>query len=305
MYDDAPAKQQELRGLGHFAPITARELDSATFGRKIGDMVVTAVLLLICFAYAAPVANACVRPVGLDEWRASAADVEAAWARLDLEGFRTATDASAAVLPCLGEPITPADAARAHRIQGLRANLLDQEDRAARAFLAARRVDPAWRFPDWLPEQHPLRLLYGRMPLEGLVQTPLPRPRSGSLLIDGTPSRDRPKDIPAVVQWLNSDGSVGWSGYMHHDETIVGYPIRPSLAPVAWSLAGIGVASLVVSGASLAISAGARDEYDDLATPPDALDDLRETTNTGFWVSVGSGAGAAGAAVAAAIVFQL
>lgn len=267
-------------------------------------MVVTAALLF-SFAYAAPATGACTRPVSLDEWRASATDVEAAWARLDLEGFRTATDASAAVLPCLGEPITPEDSARAHRIQGLRANLLEDEDRAARAFLAARRVDPAWRFPDWLPDQHPLRLLYGRMPLEGLVQTPLPKPRSGRLLVDGAPSRDRPEDIPAVVQWLNSDGSVGWSGYMQHDETIVGYPVKPSTAPVAWSLVGLAAASLIASGTSLAISAGARDEYDDLATPPESLDGLRETTNTGFWVSVGTGAGAAGAVVAAAIVFQL
>lgn len=269
----------------------------------MGMAVGTALLTLVVFAL--PATATCARPVSLDEWRTGASAVEAAWARLDLEGFRAATDASALVLPCLGEAITPDDAARAHRIQGLRANLLEDDERSARAFLAARRVDPSWRFPDWLPEQHALRLLYGRLPLEGLVQSPLPRPRSGSLLIDGTPARFRADGVPAVVQWLNSDGSVGWSSYMQHDEATVGYPVKPSLAPVAWSLTGLAAASLLASGTSLAISAAAREEYDDLATPPESLDQLRETTNTGFWVSVGTGAGAVGAAVAASIVFQL
>jgi hypothetical protein len=241
----------------------------------------------------------------VEEWRTTIGTAEAAWARLDVEGFRTSTDLQAALLPCLAEPLLPSDAALAHRVQGLRADVLGDREVAAAAFLAARRLDPDWRFPERFPENHPLRLLYGRLSMDGLTPAFLPNPRGGEVLIDGKPGRTRMKGVPVVVQWRSSSGSVEYTAYLRADDESVGYPLAPDKKPAGWALLGLGAASALASGISLAVAADARAEYDDPSTLPDALPGLRSTTNGAFWVSVGTGAGAAGAVVAGLVVLRL
>ena len=263
-------------------------------------------LSLMLFSLCASSAFAdCAQPVSLEDWRSGVAKAESVWARLDLEGFRSATDSLATRFPCVVGQLTPGDAASLHRIQGLRADVVGTDELAVLAFLAARRLDSDWRFPDFLPEQHPLRLLYARLPLDGVTMATMARPRSGKVLVDGVLTRERARGIPAVVQWLTSEGSVGWSGYLQGDEDVAGYPRATKPRALGWSLVGVATASALASAASLVVSADARAQYDDLSTPANELDGLRATTNTGFWVGVGTGVGAAGSVVAAAVVLRM
>lgn len=228
-------------------------------------------------------------------------EAEAAYTSLDLEHFRIATDRSGALIECLNVPLSPAEAARYHRLQGLRADLTRDPARAQQAFAASRRLEPDYQLPDTLlPPEHPLRLTYGAMPLDSIVTEPLPPPRRGQLVVDGADNAERPANVPAVIQWEDSDGTVGWSDYVWPEERATGYPAQTGAARRALLITG--AATALASGASYLVALQASQRYHDLSTPIADVDRLRATTNTGMWLSIGGGVTATGVLVGALVL---
>lgn len=243
----------------------------------------------------------CAALIGLAAWEAELARADLAHADLDVEGFRTSVDIAASDLGCLGEPISPAAAAHFHRLQGIRADAVRDPLTARRAFLAARRLEPAYRFPlELFPEDHPIRRIYGEamVDVDVGVRTRLPRPPRGELWVDGAPAGEVNGDAPAIVQWVDR-GRARWSGYLRPGEG-VGYPTR---AGARWALvAGAGAAGAVGVAAAL-LSADAHGRYEDEATPASELDLLRDESNRWGAVAVGGSVLALGCAVGAGLTW--
>ncbi len=152
-------------------------------------------------------AQACERGYSLKALIVSIERAETAHARVDVEGLHGAADEVRERLPCLGEPVGPGDAARVHRVEGLSRFADGDREGAAMAFAAARTLDPDWMFPvEQVPEGHPLRVVYGELPVTGAAYEGLPEPPVGEVWVDGAVRRGRPRDWPAVVQVVGEEG---------------------------------------------------------------------------------------------------
>lgn len=132
---------------------------------------------------------------------------EAAWG-VDEAAFSAALDRLGVRLPCLAGVVTPAQAARVHRVEGLAAFLARDMDRAGAAFAAARAADPAGDFPPGLvPDGNPVRRLFdgATAPAD---DHPLPPPKRGRLILDGAPGERRPEARATLFQLADADTAL-------------------------------------------------------------------------------------------------
>lgn len=241
---------------------------------------------------------------------------EGAFRDLDVVLFRRETDGLTLEVGCLHEHLPREVIARIHRVEGLRAFVDGDTDRAVGAFASARVIEPSYRFPETLvPVDHPVQGQYlagdpGLVPRVALLP-----PAEGRLEIDGRVEPGLPEDRPAVVQWIRDDGSVPESVYHWPGGPVFAYPGAPIGAPgdapplLMTSSRRTSRTIAVVAGAVLATAGGlytgaaiSRGQYfADDATTGD-LDPLRAQTNSLFWGAVGVGAvglGLGGVAVVA------
>jgi hypothetical protein len=249
-------------------------------------------------------------------------EAERAFGQLELDAFRVATAAATADVACLDEVLPRPVAARLHRIEGLRAFVLDDDAVAASAaFASARAIEPSYRFPEALvPTGHPVRERYEQQDPKSGGESAVPAPADGQIEVDGVPGAGLPRTRPSVVQWVRADGSVPASAYLRPGEALFDYPPAPtgsgsgvaglpgSEGPTAKRAhtsvpmaVGAGVMLLAAAGA-YAVAADARGDYlaDDATL--DELDPLRSRTNTFFAGAVGLGTAGVGLGVGAVLV---
>lgn len=164
--------------------------------------------------------------------------------------FLASTARIDAYVPCLGVVVTPAIAARLHRVYGLRAWLRRNEGGldAAVYFAAARAVEPFYTFPETLlvagdPELKAYALVEVNFP----DTVELPAQSGRQAYVNGDPGYLASKAWPALVQWTDGGDRVLCSEYLlpNTAATCVSRPERSGIA-----------ASAAISGASLALLAG-------------------------------------------------
>lgn len=220
---------------------------------------------------------------------------DAAWG-VEEDSFRAAISRLETAIPCLVEPLVPAEAARVHRALGLSAWLARDTAGATAAFAAARAADPTYTFPEaMVPASNPVRRAYEGAPTEG-PSTRLPPPR-GQLLLDGVVTRLRVDDRPVVVQIVQ-----------HSDTTTLWVPAG---APVpTWPARGKGLRVPLLIGAGAA-AAGAGALYavaaDLRADPPvptseDDLQAIGARNHAMVYGAAGLGAAALGLGITAFVV---
>ena len=231
----------------------------------------------------------CVVPIPSAQIDLQLQEAEASFSALDVEAYTTALDALAAALPCASQELTRPLVARLHRAQGYRAWLVRDVARAQQAFAAARADAPDYDLPSTLvPENHPLRLDYVALPLDGRGSTLLPPPAEGTVLIDGAQTLDRPMGWPAVVQHLSAQGAVLDTWYLWPDDPSPVWPTRSAAGrPRVGLLVGAGGAAALSTGLYAAAWV-AHTRYEDLSTPNAELDALRARVNGLQWASLGA-----------------
>lgn len=271
---------------------------------------VPAVALLPLWAWSSAAAAQCVDGATTAALVVVLEDAEAAYGRLALDAFQAATDEAASMIPCLEAVVPRATAARYHRVQGLRAWLVRDEDRAQKAFLASRVIERAYRFPmELVPEEHPTRQAFMALALDQVVTEPVTVPGGAALVVDGRETVERPVNLPALLQLVDAEGGLRWSVYADPGTELPPWPVDlavvaplrdPWRVPLVVGSAGAALVSGTLVGLA-SISAG---RYDDPATPADQLDGLRARTN-GLLVGASVAGGvAAGAAVGVAWTFR-
>jgi hypothetical protein len=245
--------------------------------------------------------GACAAPASLAELDARMAAAEAAWLALDLGGFRSAADDLAGLVPCVDEALGRERAALVHRLQGMRAFVQDDTQRAELAFAASRRLQPGVALDERLaPAQHPIRRHYAALPIDDLGELRIEA--SGTWLVDGTPSPTRPTRLPTIVQRAQPGegaGAVSQGWYLWPGEELV-LPTAQA-GPGRWLALGGGVA-VVAAGGSYLGAVLAHRRYDDPSTPRADLDGLRSTTNALVITSAGLATAGLGLGVASLTV---
>lgn len=191
-------------------------------------------LVVVSVAIFAPTAHArCATPSAL----AAVEDLLAAGDRhfdeLEDVELRKDLDDAAAAISCLEETLPPATAAHLHRLTALWHDL--QGDRASRdaAFTAAGRADPEYRFPPRvLAPDNPTARAYVATIGAAVPAEPVPEPAPGvSLLWDGATAEGRPAGLPVVLQVVEGEGQIDFSGLLSPLAPLPDYP-RPAAVAV-------------------------------------------------------------------------
>jgi hypothetical protein len=145
---------------------------------------------------------------------------QSAFYAMDLQAFRKASDEAALLAGCLKDRVSPALAAKVHRVRGLREYVEGHDAEAKAAFAAARRVEPGYAFPTSVAAaDHPVRETYATAPPVQLAQ---PAPASdGRLEFDGVPG-GRPVGVPTLAQVVARNGTVLQGSYLSPDDALSG-----------------------------------------------------------------------------------
>ncbi len=283
---------------------------------------------ILALLFAPSVAGAaCTAGAGTQEVTAAVERAEGAFGNVDIEEFNAATDAMAALLPCVNEVIPRNTAASIHRMQGLRAFVDRDPERATQAFAAARTIEPAYRFPELLvPEGHPVLRDYDAIPIDAPVVVEIPKPAGGYIQVDGRTAYERPTAWPVLVQIVSDEGAVRDTAYLRPSDPLPQYTVEEKVSrPVAAAgtdtvgggpepvpvtvgpsvpIAALGGVALITSGVMYLVANGASKAYHDPSTAYTELDGLRSRTNSMQVASVGLAAAGAGIGVTAVVVGQ-
>lgn len=286
-------------------------------------------ILLGLFATGAARADEVACPSTPADVQASADRALEAFEKMDVAQFKAEQTGASKALACLGEPLSPDQAAAWHRLMALAAFLDRDQDAAVARFQASRTIDAEARLPDSIaPEGHPLDRLFSKADpeLAGAIE-PLAVPDGGKAWVDGSPdSVVRPIDRPSVLQLAGPDGAVvdtrdlgarapapDWSQFAFGGEpepTPEPEPTQPAPTPEPVARAGgphvgltvaAGVAA-ATSAATFAAATASRSKFDDPSTAYADLEGLRGRTNGLAAVSGVAAAGAVGLGVAAVTV---
>jgi hypothetical protein len=195
---------------------------------------------------------ACTFSATSEQLATNLSSAEAAYVSLDVPEFQRAMTEVDYLVPCLVEPVSIELAAQLHRIRGL-GHYVDGKPEAVESSLrAARLLEPDYRFStDVLPEGFDLRIQYEAFPVEGELGTNMPRPRSGSLVVDGRDTRLRPPT--ATLLQVLSEGRVQQSVYLLPTDPLPEYPgVDRRRTTLLTTGAGTGIAAALLYGASWA-----------------------------------------------------
>jgi hypothetical protein len=178
--------------------------------------------VLLLSALTAAWASDCPAPSHAAELDAKVSAAERAYADLDVTAFRSSLDEATLIVGCLDDVVPSTTAAHYLRMMGVRYFVDREEARADQAFAEARRLDPAYTFPDALiPPGHALRTHYTALDAASVASSRIPAPKSGKVLVDGTAAENRP-GLPVIVQVTDAAGVVTQSRYV-----VPGDPLPP------------------------------------------------------------------------------
>jgi hypothetical protein len=239
----------------------------------------------------------CSTPVSVVELEGYLLEAEVAYTRLDLPLFRDAVGSAEEALTCLGQPLVPSTAARFHRMKGLAAFVERQHEDAARAFAAARVLEPAYRFPDTMvPPNNPLYADYGQIAIDGGRFSKVAPPASGRLTFDGLPTRMRAEDWPTIFQLQDGTGAITETEWLPPGRPVPRYApgaetegkgsgrkVKVKRVPL---LVGAG-AGAALSGALYGMSLMSRHEFDEHGG-----EQWRDQASVLQWTAIGVGSAA-------------
>ncbi len=186
-------------------------------------------LLALSMPVLAEDAPACEQTTSVADFLGAAQRGERAFAAMDLPDLSLAREQALAVIPCLGQPIQPRDAAAFHRMMALAAFAGGDSEAVMREFHAARRLEPGYQIPASVaPPGHSLVRLYDLSVNadEGELQPTIP-PRKGWVGVDGIRGAPRPDGISSVVQVFGEGDLLEQSLYVLPGEPVPAFGPLP------------------------------------------------------------------------------
>lgn len=259
------------------------------------------------FADDAPV---CVQPTTVADFLGVAQLGEQAFAGMNLPALSMARDLGLDVIPCLGEPITPRDAAAFHRMMALAAFTSGDSQGVMREFHAARRLEPGYQIPATVaPPGHSLVMLYERSVSaeEGELQPTIP-PQGGWVGVDGVRGAPRPDGISTIVQVFDQADALQQSLYLLPEDPL---PVWGPMPIDQLRRKRRRASLLIASGSALSTSVvfygvAMRSKAEFWADQPrtyEEIVELRLRTNGLAWASLGTVFLAGGLGVTTAVLW--
>jgi hypothetical protein len=271
--------------------------------------VLPSALLTAGLLVAGPAGAECEQPLHRADLALAVESAYQAFRQLDRQGFADARDGIQERLPCLAEPLQPADAAGIHGLMALSAFLDKDDGRSVASLHAAVRSDPAFDIPtDLFPAGHPLRLhLQVARSLQLGTKRPLPQPTEGAVTVDGSPAEHAPGDHPSVLQWTVDEIEVRDTTYLQRGAAMPDWgpipsPVSSGREAPPWALVGASAGSAILAGSLAGLASWRHARFMDPSTPYEQLPGLRAQAN-GLTVAAG-GAGAVAVGLGAVAVLR-
>ena len=259
----------------------------------------------------AEAAAPCTEPVTARAFHQVVSKADAAYSQMDLEGFQAARLEARKLVPCLAEPITPAQAAGFHRLEAMGEFLSRNHAGSVASLRALAAAAPGYELSEELaPPGHPLQLYYEiARGTVSVAPTPIPAVEGRWIHIDGAAVTDRPIDRPYLFQSFEDGGRITISSHVVPGQLPPGFeapgadaPRRPDPKNVARTLRWVSIGSAAVAGGLYLGARSASNQFWDPATPDGELEALRSRTNALGWTSAGIGLVAVGTGGAAMFV---
>ena len=256
----------------------------------------------------------CERAIPSQELVSEVWQAEAAYSKLDVDGFEDALHNVAVGIPCTAGTVELAQAAAIHRLEGLRQFTHDNASQSIRSFQSAQMLDPGYTPSEaMLPAGSSLADLWERARYQSAVaRVAVDLPDDLTLIVDGIRSRQRPAALPSIVQVTSPSGMVLWSRYVPPGGDLpeltrfssASKELEAELTPPALArynalgdrrksrrkrdaLWGIGGLLVGASGMAFAANTAAVYEYNQDAWSKDRLDGFRRSANVSAGVSAG------------------
>ncbi len=253
----------------------------------------------------------CAEPVTARAFHQVVSAADTAYGQMDLEGFQAARAEARSMIPCLAEPLSPAQAAGFHRLQAMGDFLARDHAGAVAALRALAAAAPGYELSEELaPPGHPMQLYYDIA--RGSVSAdpvPLPTTEGEWVRIDGAAATERPVDRPYLYQSFEGEGRVTASTLVPAGQLPPGFelggPPPPGPSDRVRTARTLGWVSLGTAAVAGGLYLGARSSaarFWDPSTPTEDLDGLRTRTNALGWTSAGLGVAAFGTGGAALLV---
>jgi hypothetical protein len=220
-------------------------------------------LLLSSLTYAA-----CPAPAAVGDVLNSVITAEDSYKASDKDRLEASMDFLSKQLVCLSEPIGRDLSANIHRIKGLAAFVFGDTVGMRQAFLAARALDTAYRFPpELVPAEHVVLEEYNKVDPALVLRQEVSWPKEGRLSFDGIETNERPVNAPTILQLLDCDRFVQSTQYLYPSDPMPFYPAategtgcekatvvaedsddKPSLRPLAGGLTTAAGLGLIIGG---------------------------------------------------------
>ncbi len=248
----------------------------------------------------------CPISVGADELGAKLDGALARLADLDIDAFKTETDAIQGIVPCVSEDLSPTLVAKLHRVYGLR--LFGERTGGARvAFAAARFLEPDYSFPESLiQEGSPVLEEYAAVDTADRRTVLVREPTEGSLRFDGRATLERSADWPTVLQIYDASSTLSETAYLLPQDRLPAYPgsVKFDTRKLRIPLISVTAIAGVAAGSLVAASAHSRSNYfDEDHFEYKELSAARARTNALVAASGVTGLLAVGTGIAVAVVW--
>ena len=256
-------------------------------------------------------AETCAEPVTARAFHQVVSQADAAYSQMDLEGFQAARQQARKMVPCLSEPISPAQAAGFHRLEAMGEFLARNHAGAVAALRALAAAAPGYALSEELaPQGHPLAMYYEiALGTVSVPPAPIPAEEGRWIHIDGTATTERPVDRPYLFQSFEEGGRVTTSGLVKAGRLPPGFEAPSPQLPkatdrtrTARTLGWVSVGTAAVAGGLYLGARRSSSQFWDPSTPTSDLDALRTRTNALGWTSAGVGWVAMGTGGAALLV---
>jgi hypothetical protein len=256
-------------------------------------------------------AESCPEPVTARAFHQAVSAADTAYGQMDLEGFQAARAEARTMIPCLAEPLSPAQAAGFHRLEAMGDFLARDHAGAVASLRALAAAAPGYELSETLaPPGHPMLLFYDIA--RGTVSVdpvPLPATEGQWVRIDGASATVRPVDRPYLYQSFEGEGQVMTSTLVPTGQLPPGFdPSGPPLAGptdrvrTARTLGWVSMGTAALAGGLYLGARSTSARFWDPSTPTEDLDGLRTRTNALGWTSASLGMAAFGTGGAALLV---
>lgn len=174
---------------------------------------------LLWLMFGDALAGTCAEPVSAEDLNAMIAVADSAFLASQSEAVPPIAAKINEALPCASALLNPVTVGGVYRVNAVSAFVARDREASKRWFAALRVADPGYALPAMIAEKHPMRADFQAIDLSAEASMDLAPASTGRIWVHGNPAEKRPESMPALMQWEDTEGRVGWTAMVQPGES--------------------------------------------------------------------------------------